>query len=99
MRTGTGCGSFSKSIRSTWAAESSGTLEVIEALLNAGADPNARIEYGETALHRASSRSDNPAFIEALVDVGADPNARLETDEMPWDVIPAASPLRGTDAY
>ena len=49
--------------------------EVIEALLAAGADPNARDEDASTPLHEAASFNYNPTVIETLLAAGADPKA------------------------
>ena len=46
------------------------------ALVNAGADPNARTGGGLTPLHLAAARSKTPEVVTALVNAGADPNAR-----------------------
>ena len=53
------------------------TAATVQDCLGAGADPNARDEFGFTPLHRAA-RSQTPAVITALVNAGADPNARTE---------------------
>ena len=52
-----------------------------------------------TPLHLVAMNNDNPAIIEVLLEVGADPAGRSGDGETPWDVVPADSPLRGTDAY
>ena len=51
---------------------------MIAALLDGGADPNARIRgrLGTPAL-RGTATPINPAVIAALLDGGADPNARI----------------------
>ena len=49
---------------------------MIQALINAGADPKARDEYKWTPLHRAAGSNENPAVIQALVAAGADTMAR-----------------------
>ena len=51
--------------------------EVIKALINSGADVNAREENGWTALMIAV-QEDHPEVIKALIDGGADINARKE---------------------
>jgi ankyrin repeat protein len=47
--------------------------EIIEILLNLGADPNIQDYYGETALMRAVEKNKNE-IIQKLLDLGADPN-------------------------
>jgi ankyrin repeat protein len=46
-----------------------------EALLDAGADPNATDNAGNTALHQAAKYND-PAHALALLEAGTDPNAK-----------------------
>ena len=45
---------------------------MIEALVKAGADPNARADGKSTPLHWAVWKNENPAVIEALLNAGAD---------------------------
>jgi outer membrane protein assembly factor BamB len=58
-----------------WAAVRSGDPKAVAAALDAGADVNARNEYGVTALWIAASKG-KPAVVGLLLDRGADPNAR-----------------------
>ncbi|MXW12137.1 MAG: hypothetical protein F4Z73_04565 [Synechococcus sp. SB0668_bin_13] len=51
----------------------------LEQCLSEGADPNVRIEDGETPLHVVGTREG----VELLLDAGADPNARDETGQTP----------------
>ena len=46
---------------------------VMQALLDAGADPKAWNKYGVTPLHMAAD-SENSAVVQALLDAGANPN-------------------------
>ena len=58
--------------------------DVITALVDAGADINARDkEWGATPLHWAAWSNGNPGIIIALLDGGADPNARDAKESTP----------------
>lgn len=50
----------------------------VEAALRAGADVNARDEYGQTPLMYAASQSESPQMLELLLRAGADVNARSD---------------------
>ena len=56
---------------------------VIAALIEGGADPNARGEDGITPLHVAPMFISSPSVIAALIEGGADPNARGKGDVAP----------------
>ena len=56
---------------------------VIDALLAAGADVNARGTLDQTPLHDAAEFNDNPAVVATLLAAGADVNARNRHDQTP----------------
>ncbi|TET69604.1 MAG: hypothetical protein E3J44_07725 [Candidatus Aminicenantes bacterium] len=56
-------------------AADKGDSEVVEALLDSGADINARDEQNQTALHQAASRGHTP-IVKLLLERGADVNAK-----------------------
>ena len=55
----------------------------VVAALRDGADPDARDNAGNTALHLAASSTDDPAVFEALVGAGADADARDDFGDTP----------------
>jgi ankyrin repeat protein len=67
--------------------------EVLRALIDAGADVNARGLNDWTALHFAAA-ADDPVAVEVLLEGGADPEARtrIDDDETPIDVARHTSP-------
>jgi outer membrane protein assembly factor BamB len=75
-----------------WAAVRSGDGKAIAAAIDAGADVNARNEYGVSALWIAASKG-KTEVIELLLARGADPNAR---DDI-WYVTPLAYSLDKID--
>ena len=72
------------------------------ALIEGGADPNARDEWGMTPLHRAAYFNSNPSVpsvITALIEGGANPAAIDINGFTPFDYALENEALRGTDAY
>ena len=55
----------------------------VKALIEAGADPNARAEGGTTPLHLAVLTTFNPSIVKALIEAGGDPNARAKDGGTP----------------
>ena len=72
---------------------------VIAALIEGGADPDARTEHGVTPLHVAALLNANPAVIMALIEGGADPGARNKLKLTPFDYAKDNEALKGTEAY
>ena len=72
------------------------TVSVVETLLEAGADPMARDQDGDTPLHIAADWTDDVAIIDALLAAGADLTAENQDGSRPvdfaWDIV-------GTEAY
>jgi cytohesin len=54
--------------------------QVVEALLDCGADPNVENKYGKTPLHLASKRAD-AEVVSALLEEGADPSLTSSKDD------------------
>ena len=75
------------------------TVDTVSECLNAGADVNARNEYGRTPLHYAARFSENPEVITALLDAGADGTAVNKDGKTPFDLAKDNEALAGTDAY
>ena len=66
-------------------AARAGDTAAVTALLDAGADPNARISPrhgGDTAMHLAAENG-HTAAVAALLDAGADPNATNQDGSTP----------------
>ena len=57
------------------AASSNLSPAVLEVLLKAGADVNAKENKGWTPLHAAAAENPSPAVLEVLLKAGADPRA------------------------
>ncbi len=79
-----------------WMAQA--TLVEVQALLDQGASPTARDQYGNTPLHRAA-RFNDPAVIALLLDRGADPKLRSKEGKLPVDYAAENEKLQGTDVY
>ncbi len=75
-------------------AAASADPAVIEALIEAGAEVDARNDCGNTPLHEAARVSSAPAVIEALIAAGADPDARNRIGATP--LHKAAGRIPGT---
>lgn len=83
-------------------------LSIVEALLKAGTNINARDEYGNSPLHEAVNFvAPSHAIIEALIESGANPGAQNYDGAIPLDLAEKwerhglweGYELRGTEAY
>ena len=74
-----------------WAANR-GHLDIVQALLKARADVNAKDEYGMTPLHLAAIRG-HLGIIQALLKAGADVNAKDEDEYTPLHLAAARGHL------
>ena len=92
---------FFRTLRAAWLerldADATSNLEAltrghtaaITALASAGADPNAKNNYGHTPLHVAASKG-HTTFISALIRAGVDPNVTNNLGDTPLDVADIA---------
>jgi cytohesin len=71
------------------------TLEILDLLLEAGADVDARDSDGETLLHRRVGRADWLELTMKLIDAGADPSARSENELEGWTHGFSRTPIFG----
>ena len=77
---------------------SGGNPAFVTALLEAGANPNARDYQRRNALHWAAEYS-IPAIVAALLKAGTDPAAKDEKGKTAWDLAQKNPSLKGTDVY
>ncbi len=73
--------------------------EVIIALVQAGANVNARAEDGITPLHLAAYYNQNPDVIMTLLKIGADGLALDSTLNTPFALAKENKAIKGTEAY
>ena len=72
---------------------------MISTLLKAGADTNARIKDGMTALMEAAMYNQNPEVITTLLAAGADTKAKDNARKTAFNYAQTRAKLKGTDAY
>ena len=65
------------------AAENNVNPEIVQVLIQAGADLEVRDKWAYTPLHRAAEKNDNPEVAKALVQAGASLEARNQ-----WNYTP-----------
>lgn len=75
-------------VRPIHAAVARRQYEIVEKLLQKGADVNAKQSQGYTALHAAVKQGNLP-LVELLLRFGADKQARTDAGELPADLAPA----------
>ena len=66
-------------------AAEAGRTDIVQLLLDAGADVEASDKYGRTPLHTACEFG-NTTTVQLLLEQGADPNARNKWDRTPLDL-------------
>ena len=71
----------------------------VQAAIDAGADLEARDEYGRTPLLIAARSNENAEVVQLLLDAGADATATNENGENAWDLIQENEALEGSPAY
>lgn len=81
------------------AAGGNSNSAVIEALIKAKADVNARDKDGVTPLMLAAMLNSNPAVIETLVKASADINARDKAGKTAFDYAEDNPKIKGTPVY
>ncbi|MEM7443523.1 MAG: ankyrin repeat domain-containing protein [Pseudomonadota bacterium] len=73
------------------------TTAAVAALIDAGANPNARDADGLTPLHLAVGLALDPSIVELLLDAGASPALPTPIGGLPYEFVPDNSPLLGTN--
>ena len=80
-----------------WAASRNASPGVIERLLEAGTQLNARNGYGNTPLHSAATNASNPAVIETLLAAGADVYATTFHGRTAWQRANSTNRVNSTN--
>ncbi len=76
-----------------------GTPAEVRALISAGADVNARDEFGATPLMEAAEFNKNPAVIIALLNAGANGKLHDKDGKTAFDYAKNNEAIKGTKAY
>lgn len=79
-------------------ASQNGHLEIVKMLLEAGANPSITNDFGDTALHKAPVRFDDPKMIEELVKAGADIDAADTRGDTPLHMAAQFGAIESTKA-
>jgi ankyrin repeat protein len=74
---------FKKGATPLHAAAMHGLADLVSLYLAKGANPNAKDEWGDTALHEAVSRGKSVVIVKSLIASGADVNAKNNTGDAP----------------
>lgn len=81
------------------ASEANDNPELVQVLIDAGANVNALGSLGRSALMLAVWLNNNPEVPRALVAAGADPALENGDGKTAWDLIEENEALKGTDVY
>ena len=82
-----------------YAAQRNANPEALRTLLDAGANLEARDEFGRTPLMLAAARNSNPKVVQLLLDAGTDATATDQEGRRAIDYARENEHLLGTDAY
>ena len=80
-----------------WAAKHSMFPEVVQVLIQAGAELEAKTNNDCTPLHWAANGCKSVQVVQALLEAGADPKAISGTGCTPWTMMRNNPVLQGTD--